>query len=276
MKTKKITAIILAILTITSVFVISITANADTTPNYVLLGDSIARGAGIYNSEKACYGRIVADTNGYNYANYAVDGARSTDLLQRLNVPEVAKGVKNADIISISIGGNDYLQQNLPKIFAQVTFGNYKIVNDVQEIFRDNFTEIMEKIKELNPDAVILMQTLYNPRTDLLRDFYGIAVTRVNLVIEDYLCEHPGAYEIVDVYSVLTAEYPEYIALDSIHPSSVGNEEIAKLVLAKLYELGLGENTEPAITTVGMDQIPYLVRIIKVFRNIFNRIFKPE
>lgn len=272
MTVRKLLSLLLAVLMLCCVTAVSSCAQEQPL-NYVLLGDSIAWGAGVYNSEAACYGKIVADTNGYNYANYAVNGHRTADLIERLSLPEVAEQVKNADIISMSIGGNDYLQQNLPKIFAQVAVGNYKIVDDVEEIFRENFDTIITTIRELNPDVTILAQTLYNPRVDLLRDFYDLAVVRINRSINVYLEEHPGAFEIVDVASVLTKDHPEYIALDSIHPSSLGNEEIAKLVLAKLNELGLGEATEPVVRTVGIDQIPYAVRIFKLIKDFFLKIF---
>ena len=39
-------------------------------PLYVVLGDSIAYGSGLSNPREAVYGRIVADTNGYDYENF--------------------------------------------------------------------------------------------------------------------------------------------------------------------------------------------------------------
>lgn len=42
--------------------------------NYVVIGDSIARGAGVLNPDEACYGLMVANTNGYDYVNHGIDG----------------------------------------------------------------------------------------------------------------------------------------------------------------------------------------------------------
>ena len=246
-------------------------AFASVSPHYVVLGDSIAQGFGVYNREEAAYGRIVADTNGYTYANFGVNGLRSWDLIEQLKTPEVAENVARADIISLSIGGNDYLQQNLPKIFAQVSMGEYKIVNDIGESFRGYFAEIVAMLREANPDAALFVQTLYNPRFDALRDFYGLAVSRVNAVITGYLEEHPGAFYLVDTVPVMEGR-PEYIAADTVHPSAVGNEALARLVLLRLYEEGFGENTEPVINRRGIDEVPFSSYLLKALRELLERL----
>ena len=239
--------------------------------NYVVLGDSIAQGYGVYNRDQAAYGKIVADTNGYDYANFGVNGLRSWDLIEQLKTGEVAAAVAKADIISLSIGGNDYLQQDLPKIFSQVSQGNYKIVNDIQNNFREYFAEIVAMLKAANPDVALFVQTLYNPRYDALRDFYGLAVERINAVITGYLAENPGAFYLVDTVPVMEG-HPEYVAADTIHPSAVGNVELARLVLQRLYEEGYGENTEPVTNSVGIDEIPFTSYIIKAIRDFFEKL----
>jgi len=267
MSVKKFFAVILSMAMI--ICSISVSAFAEEKKlNYVVLGDSIAYGAGVYNSDEACFGRIVANTNDYNYENFGINGYRTIDLIELLGTDKVSESVEEADIISLSIGGNDYLQQNLPKLFAMVTVGNYEIIDDIEENFAENFDIIISTIKELNPDVTILVQTLYNPRWDLLRNFYDIAVVRINRNILGYLDKKPGAFEIIDVNSVFTADHPEYIAIDTVHPSAVGNQVIARLVLEELYYLGLGQSTEPVIESIGIDQVPFLSFVLEFLRNI--------
>ena len=95
---KKMIAVFALIMIIAGVFAPA--ASAAGAKNYVLLGDSIAYGQGLANSQDACYGRIVANTNGYNYANYSVDGYTSGALLKYLDVDFVAAGVRKAVIYS--------------------------------------------------------------------------------------------------------------------------------------------------------------------------------
>lgn len=244
---------------------------ADGAKNYVVLGDSIAQGSGLYNSDQAAYGRIVADTNGYNYANFGVNGLRSWDLIEQLKTDPVASAVAAADIVSLSIGGNDYLQQDLPKIFSDIARGDYKIINDIQNNFRGYFAEIISLLKAANPDVALFVQTLYNPQYGALRDAYGMATSRINEVITGYLAENPGAFYLVDTVPVMEG-HPEYIAVDTIHPSAVGNVELARLVLQRLYEEGYGENTEPVTNAVGVDEIPFTSYIIKAIRDFFTMI----
>jgi len=67
---KKIVSILLSVVLTLSVFGITAFAEEEKT-DYVVLGDSIAFGAGMVNTVGACYGKIVADTNGYNYSNHS-------------------------------------------------------------------------------------------------------------------------------------------------------------------------------------------------------------
>lgn len=62
MKIKRIFALLLSLITVFSAFAVSASA-ADRKLNYVVLGDSIAYGSGIYNSGEACYGRTFSVNN---------------------------------------------------------------------------------------------------------------------------------------------------------------------------------------------------------------------
>ncbi len=221
--------------------------------HYVVLGDSIAAGSGIRNGDKACYGRIVANTNGYTYQNFGQNGHRTSDLLSRLDRSDVKDAVRRADIISISIGGNDFFQSNPVGLVFEVTFQQFSRINSIANNMRRNFAGIMEKIKSYNPNAVILMQTLYNPGK-ILRLQVKQATNRVNDMIYDYLREHPGAFEIVDIAAAFGSD-PTYIAIDTIHPNVKGNEKIAKVILQKLRDLGLGTRTDPVIVTKGINEL---------------------
>ena len=221
--------------------------------HYVVLGDSIAAGSGLRNPGEACYGRIVANTNGYTYQNFGLNGQRTSGLLSQLDRGDVADAVRRANIISISIGGNDFFTNNSPGLFFEVTFGYYGRINSIASDMRRNFAGIIEKIKGYNPNAVILMQTLYNPTIYPFRFGVAQATDRVNSMINDYLRDHPGAYHIVDVAGAFGAD-PTYICIDTIHPNAKGNEKIAKVTLQKLYDLGLGSRTDPVIRTKGISQ----------------------
>ena len=237
---------LLLVLSCTALF-----ASASDPLHYVVLGDSIAAGSGLRNPGEANYGRIVANTNGYTYQNFGINGQRTSNLLSQLDRGDVADAVRRADIISISIGGNDFFTNNSPGLFFEVTFQYYGRINSIASDMRRNFAGIIEKIKGYNSHATILMQTLYNPTIYPFRFVVEEAVNRVNSMIYDYLNDHPGAYHIVDINSAFGAD-PTYICIDTIHPNAKGNEKIAKVILQKLYDLGLGSRTDPVIRVKGV------------------------
>lgn len=269
---KKLLSVISILLIISLVLPISaFAADNEEKINYVLLGDSIARGAGVLNPDEACYGLMVANTNGYNYVNHGIDGYTSTALLQLLDKEDVAKDVAEADIISISIGGNDFLTANIiALLFADIFTKDYSKYYEIQEKFYENFCAIIGKIKASNPDALILMQTVYNMRHDLLKGVNQKGSDLLNECYRRYLEDNPGAYVLVDVASVLDGRR-DCLAVDTIHPNGTGNIEIARLILTALKNEGLGEKIEPVILIEPLESsgfgIKYFIRVVKYYVN---------
>ena len=134
--------------------------------------------------------------------------------------------------------------------------GNMSMVNDIVDSFYEQFCKIIERIKKLNPKALILMQTLYNPwRLQGIAGIYQKGVDALNASYRKYLKEHPGAYEIVDVGAAFASSGDDLIAIDTIHPNAKGNILIAKTILKKLNSLGYEGKTEPVIKHEPLDKV---------------------
>lgn len=245
MKTiKKAIAATLAATVIFSVFALG--AAAAKRPTYLLLGDSIAYGQGIINSKDACYGRIVANTNNYNYANDAISGTTSGALLLLLDEEPIIKDVKNADIITISTGGNDFLTRNWVGMGLRgIATGDYSKLDPIVAKYKKNLTAIIVKIRKYNPKATIIVQTIYNPHNDIWTDAFQQGVDRMNAAIKS-VKNKTGGFVIANVGAVISG-HPEYIAVDTIHPNAKGNIAIAEYMLKFLKKLGLGTETKPVI-----------------------------
>lgn len=228
-------------------------AAAEDAPFYLVLGDSIGYGSGLSNPKEAAYGKIVADTNGYGYANDAIPGYTTQALLRLMQTDDVKADIEKADIISISIGGNNFLLGNMMQLMADLLIkGDDAGFAAIGESYYPDLCAIIGTIRSLNPDAVILMQTLYNPQTGYMGEVYDCGVQWINDSVRRYAEEHPGEIEIVDVAARLTDSDADFAA-DRIHPSAAGNEKIAVAILEKLAELGLGDATDPVIKTPGKD-----------------------
>lgn len=257
------------------VCVCGVAAAAGGRKRYIVLGDSIGVGAGISNSAEGCYGRIIADTNGFSYANYAVNGNNSDDLRGRVTGDAaVIADLRTADIVSISIGGNDFLRSNMAGIIAKALTGDYSEADAVIAVLRRNMDIIIPAIRSYNPNVLILMQTLYNPQDNgtPVGAVYAETIRRLNTVFTDYAAAHPSDIEIVDVAAAFAGK-SGLIAADTIHPNAAGNELIARCVQARLYELGVAASPDIVIRNEPLNHgspKSVFARITELFYKIIN------
>lgn len=155
----------------------------------VSLGDSIARGYGCEPEET--YGSLLADyIDGLvmpapfqvRYVNYGTDGDTAADLLEKLTGREdIRASVRAADILTISVGGNDLIHQlsdlmpaqedsaigNVAKLLTALGQGLSESRSlEVFQQFRNDMEAILELLDTLCPDALVLITTIPNPTTD--------------------------------------------------------------------------------------------------------------
>ncbi|MBQ6600798.1 MAG: hypothetical protein IIX36_04055 [Clostridia bacterium] len=251
MKIKKLISMILAVIMLCGCF--SVCSLAAGKYHYVVLGDSIAYGSGLVNAREACYGKMVADTCGFDYANHAVPGATSLELIYELNKQEVRSDIANADIISISIGGNDFLNELSDLMYQSIVENNYKEFDKIEFGVYANISKVIDTIRELNGGAVILLQTLYNPQFDYLQKSYQYGVDRVNAAV--YRCAKENRrVKVVDVAAAINGD-EENFADDTLHPSAKGNAIIAQEVLRTLRKLGFTRKTQIEAKVPGVNVV---------------------
>ena len=188
---------------------------------YVALGDSISTGYGLTDSD-ACFTRQIAASKSYALKSHAVDGATSSTLLAKLSDPAVAADVASADVITITIGGNDlmgalylylaneYNEKNNTSFDADdvrdalmgeedapveqmtmVLFAAGKLSSFTQSDeadtafteFAENLSAIVTTIKTANPDVSIIVANQYNPYSS----FEGTMLALVATVFDEGL-----------------------------------------------------------------------------------------
>lgn len=274
---KRISAVIFSVLMLTSFAFCFASAdeNVKGKLNFVVIGDSIAEGYGVANEDEAAYGKIVADTNGYNYANYAAVANDTKDLLYKLeNRNDIINSIKEADIINLCIGSNNYLaNDDVVMITAGAIFGvNNKQLDEIAEDMYEDYLTIYDTIREMNPDAVLIINKIYCAWRGLGHIPFIKAVDRINANI-DKLCELYDDIIVFNTYSVITHN-TELIADDCVHPNAKGNVELARHFLQLLKENGLGENTEPIVLVPGEDYNFYQLNFGKILGTIIQYIVK--
>ena len=83
-------------------------AQSENGTSYVALGDSISSGYGL-EEDTLSFAQRVAQDNGLELTNLAQDGETATSLLDKLQTDQVSAAVSQADIITITVGGNDLM-----------------------------------------------------------------------------------------------------------------------------------------------------------------------
>ena len=199
---KRILSMLLALCLALSLLPASALAAGGEQKSYVALGDSITTGYGL--DEAQSFAEQIAEQEGYTLNDsLASDGATSTDLLEVVKSEANADTLKNADLITITIGGNDLMnalyaylaeeynnKQNsdtsitakdvkaslagtlseIPQV-AMLSFAASKIpdfpnstaANTALSTFATNFSSIISAIKAANSTAQLIVVNQYNP-----------------------------------------------------------------------------------------------------------------
>lgn len=248
------------------------------------IGEAVAGPSPITERESYGYYGILGRINGFEFYNRAVSGYQTKHLLSFIQreddgVNLVKSLVSTADIIHISILGNDLLGYDITKMIVEAADNDFTEVDKRLSSAKENLEKILPLLREMNPKATIVMQTVYNPvspdnllvsqrakdqlaeKSYLPKDYHKLAgrmIERLNQVLYDYLDEHSkklfgkvteSPFELVDVYGkfedIYERNYTRWLGLfcpDGIHPTNEGHALIAGENQAKLEELGFASS----------------------------------
>ncbi len=225
----------------------------------VFLGDSIAEGYALASPENERYSTLIANKYGCAVYNYAVAGDDGADLIALLDSGSCTE-LKNATAVVISIGANNVLsaaESLLPTLGDALETGEIPEGLDLSATmtlvtagvsrFKTELPQIIEKIRAVNPNAQIVLQTVYNPYRDFeevkveqngfkitFASFSATCVNLVNSAIEEYAAENNctvcEVYTPFDEYegSLINANL-EAKQFDP-HPNADGHKLLAELV----------------------------------------------
>ncbi len=249
------------------------TTNANTvtdqdTKTYLIMGDSIAAHYGV--SERESYEhklieRLRADGEKWVGDNWGVSGYTSGDLVTLLDksVEDPARRavLEKADLICISIGGNNILQflrehgfSSFPPEGVSDWLSMLRSMADGNETMAKNYLSdlevIIKEIRRVNPHAIILLQNIHNVARDVTGEINLLGTPkRLTELTEPFFlplirtidenAERLG-YHVADTYSAFrdSAE-PQLLRREMIHPNAKGHSLIAD-VLYKAYRLAAG------------------------------------
>ena len=233
--------------------------------HYVALGDSIAAYFGVQKGQG--YAEILADFladepgyEGLYLTNLARSGDDSTDILSMIDA--YSETIRGADLITISIGANNFLGLLLNRIygFFEERYGSDfglsfpevddEILGELAEAFgglsflaevaagverlRTDISTLISELRLLSPSAEIYFMLVYNPlsESDSIYGMVDILVKSVNTIIED---NSDLGYTTVAVYDAFRETGAQGLTFADIsagsfdpHPTVTGHKLIAR------------------------------------------------
>lgn len=240
--------------------------------NVTVLGDSIASGYGLpeytdgnnYSAPLSWGNMLGADC--LRCENFAEDGLTSEELLHALEQPSEALGnsLRFADCVIISIGGNDFLGKMMEAVkisalsdtdmlsalldgeFRAEMLGEFtdRILKSVTAAMRNadvdrtisNIQKSTDLISRINPDAEVVLLTIYNPFSE------HILLSGISDAAESVLSELNGKIsaiagnspkiKIADIHAAFANNASQFTNINrlDIHPSEAGHERIYEVL----------------------------------------------
>lgn len=198
--------------------------------NILIMGDSIAYGTGDTENKGIGnrYRELIKDNNPKKIiqSNISVPGYESRDLALLIKDKENIKKISRADLIIISIGGND-LNRTEYNDSESLDFNYSKTLKN----YKNNLILILNKVRNINSDAKIAMIGLYNPNTKVHPALSRLILNwnyETRLILNDY---RKAFY--IPTYEKFQNHLDDYLSYDKFHPSSKGYALISK----ELYEI---------------------------------------
>ncbi len=136
----------------------------------VAVGDSLTYGQGDEKKNGGYVGIIkqkIQDKykkTSVSTVNYGVSGDRSDQILARLNKQaEMRKDLRDADVIVMTVGGNDLMQTLEKDIMMQSQAKIQSSVNQAQGTYENKLNQLFTAVRKENKHAPIFVMSIYNP-----------------------------------------------------------------------------------------------------------------
>ncbi|KYC65436.1 SGNH/GDSL hydrolase family protein [Heyndrickxia coagulans] len=198
------------------------------------IGDSLTRGTG--------------DTAGKGYAGYVADrlkkktkkavllqnngikGLTSSGLLEQIKQPQIKRELKSADIILLTIGGND--------LFAggeALDHLNTAYIEKLEKPYLANLKQIYAGIRAVNKTAIVYHVGLYNPFIDLSEAKTTSAIVRKwNFDSASVVSDFPKIIY-VPTFDLFEQNVNDYLYSDKFHPNTAGYQLIGERVASLIH-----------------------------------------
>ncbi|MDR9854478.1 GDSL-type esterase/lipase family protein [Paenibacillus sp. VCA1] len=195
---------------------------------YTAVGDSLTVGFGAMpgNGFVPAYRSLAQRRIGEQvaYENWGVNGLTSSELYDNVrHHPRLRASLRDAQIITISIGGNDLIRAAKSAPSQNMSQHFNKALTQCQS----NFSGIMQTISQLKSGSrtpyIVRAVGLYNPYPQVA------AATQWVQQFNGYMGGHWGSgYAAANIFSSFYGRERELLSFDHLHPNGKGYKVIAE------------------------------------------------
>jgi lysophospholipase L1-like esterase len=259
LKLKRFSVLLIVVLALSTLFSSMVSAEKNERHNLVALGDSITFGYNLPDQigpqpSPHAFPSLIGNGN-FHVTNLGVPSLSSTDLLNAVKTnPAFKKALKDADVVTLDIGGIDLLKAagltgtttTLPD-FTSLEF-QQKLALAEQQL-TTNLQAIIKEIKK-RTDAPIIIYNMYNPFGVSNDPVFGSLHMAGEQIIKGVNSQvfAPVAFQtgslLADAYTAFNGNQAKFIIPGDVHPTLVGHQALAKLADQALQKLKCSEKDD--------------------------------
>lgn len=218
--------------------------------HYVALGDSLTQGVGDELQHKGYTERLAQELEKWpaiatvELDNRGKRGRRSDQLLALLEKGHYDKTLADADIITMTMGGNDVM-----KIVKADFFALKKEMFDKERVkFEERYAEIVAQIRAKNKEAPIILIGFYNPFSIVAEESTAFEdiIKEWNSDIEK-LAQEDGNACYVDINDLFYTNENLVYHTDFFHPNAKGYDLLTARIVEAMKACNIEEMSNELI-----------------------------
>lgn len=166
--------------------------------------------------------------------NHSVYGAQADHLLKMLEDPNLQSDIENADVLFMTVGGNDLISV-FNHNFPDLSIGDF---TKGEESFKSDLRKVMSTIRVLNEDVPVYFIGIFNPVFESLADVkeFDQIITSWNASTKNLLEMYPNT-TFISIQHLFEDETNKYLAEDFFHPNEEGYKRIGKEIISRTEEM---------------------------------------
>lgn len=208
------------------------------------LGDSLTAGVGDEYKQQGYVGRMATSLEQWSIIskvdidNRGKRGRKSDKLLELVEQGQYDKEIEEANLITVTMGGNDIMKVVKDDLFSL----KRKEFNKERKAFTKRYTNIVATIREKNPDVPLVLIGFYNPLSIVVeeRNEFDSIIGEWNAVVEEIANETPNTCY-VDIADLFDSNDDMVYHTDFFHPNASGYDKIAARIMDTIASSNLDE-----------------------------------